>query len=115
MAIPVNIEDLLHKRKIEIPCRDGFVETAESINEPLNESLNEPLNNKELLVLSEISKKQQVNRKQLTEATGISAATMTRIISILSSEPLNLIERKGSKKDGGYVLTEKGITFLGQL
>ncbi len=45
-------------------------------------------------------------------STGISASTITRIISKLASEPLDLIERQGSKKDGGYILTHKGNALL---
>ena len=104
---------------IEIPCRDGFEDKVEPfkepLNEPLSEPLSEPLNEKELLVFTEISKKQAINRKQLIEITGISTTTITRIIAILSSEPLNLIERQGSRKDGGYVLTEKGHYYLNAL
>ena len=101
---------------IEIPCRKEFVETVMSLNEPLNETLNEPLNEtlnevldeKELLVLGEISRRQPINRKQLVQVTGISMATMNRIIRTLSSEPWELIVRQGAKKNGGYVLTGKG-------
>ena len=93
---------------IEIPCREGF----ENTSEPLNESLNEPLNDKEMLILREISNRQPINRKLLTQFTGIPASTVTRIISKLSTDPLALIERQGAKKDGGYILTEKGSAFL---
>ena len=43
---------------------------------------------------------------------GISRTSATRIITTLTSEPLNLIEYQGSKKNGGYVLTEKGKVFI---
>ena len=93
---------------IEIPCREGF----ENAGEPLNEPLNEPLSEKEMLILREISNRQPINRKLLTQFTGIPASTVTRIISKLSTDPFVLIERHGARKDGGYVLTEKGNTFL---
>ena len=132
MAIPINIEDLLNKRKIEynriefkkgwnpdkiyrticafanfqieIPCREGF----ENANEPLNEAINE----KEMLILREISNRQPINRKLLAQFTGILESTITRIISRLSTDPFVLVERQGAKKDGGYILTEKGSAFL---
>ena len=85
---------------IEIPCREGFENTSE------------PLNDEEVLILREISNRQPINRKLLTQFTGISASTVTRIISKLSTDPLALIERQGAKKDGGYILTEKGSAFL---
>ena len=85
---------------IEIPCREGFENTSE------------PLNDKEMLILREISNRQPINRKLLTQFTGIPASTVTRIISKLSTDPLALIERQGAKKDGGYILTEKGSAFL---
>ena len=93
---------------MEIPCRDGFENTIEPLNEPLNELLND----KEILIFREISRKQPVNRKSLAQFTDIPVSTVTRIISKLSSAPFVLIERQGAKKDGGYVLTEKGIAFL---
>ena len=70
------------------------------------------LNDKEMLILKEISNRQPVNRKLLTQFTGIPASTVTRVISKLSAEPLVLIVRQGAKKDGGYILTEKGNEFL---
>ena len=93
---------------IEIPCREGF----ENANEPLNEPLSEPLSEKEMLILREISNRQPINRKLLAQFTGIPESTITRIISRLSTDPFLLIERHGSKKDGGYILTEKGNAFL---
>ena len=93
---------------IEIPCREGF----ENANEPLNEPLSEPLSEKEMLILREISNRQPINRKLLAQFTGIPESTITRIISRLSTDPFVLIERHGAKKDGGYILTEKGNAFL---
>lgn len=92
---------------IEIPCREGFIKTFKPKNEPLNE--------KEILILSEISRRQSINRKSLADFTGISVSTITRIISKLSSELFELIERRGARKDGGYILTSKGVDFLIQL
>ena len=97
---------------IEIPCREGFENASEPLNESLNESLNEAINEKEMLILKEISNRQPINRKLLTQFTGIPASTVTRIISKLSAGPFLLIERQGAKKDGGYILTDKGSEFL---
>ena len=93
---------------IEIPCREEF----ENANEPLNEAINEPLSEKEMLILREISNRQPINRKLLAQFTGILESTITRIISRLSTDPFVLVERQGAKKDGGYILTEKGSAFL---
>ena len=38
--------------------------------------------------------------------------TIDRILKRLISEDLNLVEYQGSRKTGGYVLTEKGKTFV---
>lgn len=85
---------------IEIPCREGF------------ENKVEPLNEKTLLILNEIYNNQVINRKNLAIITGISISTITRIINELTSDPLNFIERCGSRKDGGYSLTESGKLYL---
>ena len=49
---------------------------------------------------------------QVIEYTNMSESTIKRIIAKLTSEPLKLIEREGSRKTGGYVLTEKGQVFI---
>ena len=45
----------------------------------------------------------------------ISRSTIERLLKSLSSDPLNLIEYQGSKKTGGYVLTEKGVAYYNSL
>lgn len=45
----------------------------------------------------------------------ISRSTIERLLKSLSSEPLNLIEYRGSKKTGGYVLTDKGAAYYHSL
>ena len=96
---------------IEIPCREGF----ENASEPLNEAINEAINKNALSVLLEISKSPYIKRKALLELMDISKATLERIIKQLSSDPLRLIEYQGSLKTGGYVLTEKGLAYLDAL
>ena len=96
---------------IEIPCREGF----ENAREPLNEAINEAINKNALSVLLEISKSPYIKRKALLELMDISKATLERIIKQLSSDPLRLIEYQGSLKTGGYVLTEKGLAYLDAL
>ena len=92
---------------IEIPCREGFENTSEPLNEVINKNA--------LTVLLEISKSPYIKRKALLELTDISKATLERIIKQLSSEPLRLIEYQGSLKTGGYVLTKKGWAYLDAL
>ena len=64
------------------------------------------------MVLKAISNRNVLNRMQVVECTNISESTVKRIITRLTSEPLELIEREGSRKTGGYVLTEKGKAFV---
>ena len=45
----------------------------------------------------------------------LSVRTISRILQNLSSDALGLIEYSGSKKTGGYLLTEKGQEFLKNL
>lgn len=49
------------------------------------------------------------------ERLTLSYSKTVKILKALSSEPLNLIEYQGSKKTGGYVLTEKGIAYYHSL
>lgn len=54
-------------------------------------------------------------RKDLHDAIKISMPTIDRILKQLISENLKLIEYQGSRKTGGYVLTEKGKAFVKSL
>lgn len=92
---------------IEIPCREGFGDRV-----LIGDDFIEPLNEKELIVLKAISNRNVLNRMQVVECTTISESTVKRIIMRLTSEPLKLIEREGSRKTGGYVLTGKGKFFV---
>lgn len=150
MAIPINVEDLLSKRKIEsnrrlgdylkelqlsegratgiltiqdelrkngseparietdegrtyflieIPCRDGFENEMEAENGTINE--------REAALIAEIAKQPGIKKNELAEKMDLSVRTISRILQNLSSDALGLIE-SGSKKTGGYVLTEIG-------
>ena len=63
--------------------------------------LNGPLKDKVMNLIAEIP---GVNRKDLVRRTGVSERTMTRNLSEL--ERSGKIERRGSKKTGGYFLAE---------
>jgi len=68
---------------------------------PLSGPLNGPLKDKVMNLIAEIP---GVNRKDLICRTGVSERTMTRNLSEL--ERSGKIERRGSKKTGGYFLAE---------
>ena len=94
MVIPVNIEDLLHKRKIESTriFKTGW--NPDKIYRTICAFANDFDN---------------IGGGYIID---ISKATLERILKQLSSEPLDLIEYQGSRKTGGYVLTEKGKAFV---
>ncbi len=153
MAIPINVEDLLNKRKmeanrrlgdylqelqlsegratgiptiqdelrkngseparietdegrtyflIEIPCRDGYENEMDAENGMINGTINE----REAALIAEIAKQPGIKKNELAEKMDLSVRTISRILQNLSSDALGLIE-SGSKKTGGYVLTEK--------
>ena len=91
--------------------RVGFFHGSISgpISGPLNGSLSGlksgplsgPLKDKVINLIAEIP---GVNRKDLVRRTGVSERTMTRNLSKL--ERSGKIERRGSKKTGGYFLAE---------
>ena len=62
-----------------------------------------------------IAKSPNIKRKEIMERLTMSYAKTVRILQSLSSAPLNLIEYQGSKKTGGYVLTEKGVAYYHSL
>lgn len=88
---------------IEIPCREEFKFPDEIINETINEH--------EVEVFLKIAEKQGINMKTLIAMSGLSKSTIYRLTKVLTTEPFSLIEYKGSRRIGGYVLTEKGVEF----
>lgn len=94
---------------IEIPCREGFE------NEALNGTINDKINDKIKTILLKISELRMAKRKDLHDAIKVSMPTVDRLLKQLISEELNLIEYKGSRKTGGYVLTERGEAYIKSL
>lgn len=105
---------------IEIPCREGFGDRVligddfifSDDGDAINDAINDEINNNARLVLLAISRTPFIKRKLLLDNIDISKATLERILKQLSSESLGLIEYQGSRKTGGYVLTEKGQAFV---
>ena len=91
---------------IEIPCRDGFENEMDAKNGTINGMINE----REAALIAEIAKQPGIKKNELAEKMDLSVRTISRILQN-SSDALGLIE-SGSKKTGGYVLTEKGLGYL---
>lgn len=70
------------------------------------------INNNARLVLIAISRTPFIKHKLLLDNIDISRTTLERILKQLSSEPLGLVEYQGALKTGGYVLSEKGKSFV---
>lgn len=161
MAIPINVEDLLNKRKIEssrrsgdylrdlqlsegratgiptiqdelrkngseparietdegrtyflieTPCREGVENEMDAKNGTINGTINGMINEREAALFAEIAKQPGIKKNELAGKMDLSVRTISRILQN-SSDALGLIE-SGSKKTGGYVLTEKGLAYL---
>ena len=96
---------------IEIPCREGFenkVITSETIPGTINGTINE----RDIVIMTELSKQPGMKKNELAEKLALSVRTISRILQNLSSDSLDFIKYYGSKKTGGYVLTEKGHAYL---
>ena len=91
---------------IEIPCRDGYENEMDAENGMINGTINE----REAALIAEIAKQPGIKKNELAEKMDLSVRTISRILQNLSSDALGLIE-SGSKKTGGYVLTEKSRSF----
>jgi len=74
---------------------------SDTANDTASGPLNGPLKDQIMNLIAEIP---GVNRKELVRRTGVSERTMTRNLSEL--ERSGKIERRGSKKTGGYFLAE---------
>lgn len=90
---------------IEIPCRKNEERTSMVTD-------TKTLTDKELRVMTIVQANSMINRKELSEKTGYSISTITRIINVLSSDLVGLIKRQGSKRDGGYILTDLARKYL---
>lgn len=100
---------------IEILCREGFgdrVLIGDDFIPSDDDEINDKINDKIKSILLRISELGIAKRKDLHDAIKISMPTIDRIFKQLISKELNLIEYQGSRKTGGYVLTEKGKGFV---
>ena len=100
---------------IEIPCREGFENETDAKNGTINGTINGMINEREAALIAEIAKQPGIKKNELAEKLDLSVRTISRILQNLSSDSLGLIEYSGSKKTGGYVLTEKGLAYLNML
>ena len=81
-------------------------------NGTINGSINDTINEREAALIAEIAKQPGIKQNELAEKMDLSVRTISRILQNLSSDALGLIGYSGSKKTGGYVLTEKGQEYL---
>ena len=100
---------------IEIPCREGFENEMDAKYGTINGMINGTINEREAALIAEIAKQPGIKKNELAEKMDLSVRTISRILQNLSSDALGLIEYSGSKKTGGYLLTEKGQEFLKNL
>ncbi len=77
-----------------------FVLFKEQLSDGLSDGLNDGLNDRQKLTLEEIRKNPGIKVKELSDKLGIPIDTLDRYIRIFVKR--NLIERRGSKKTGGY-------------
>jgi len=83
--------------------RSGAINSA--LNDGINGVLNKALINELVKVLKVIHNQIGINRIELIEKIGKGKTTLERYLKILKDS--NLIDYKGSKKTGGYYLTDK--------
>ena len=78
---------------------NGALKVDDPIKDPLNDPLNDPL---KIEILRSVKECPGVNRTRLVVKTGRNVEAVKRAISALVA--LKRIERRGSKKTGGYYL-----------
>ena len=72
---------------------------------------NGTINEREAALIAEIAKQPGIKKNELAEKMDLSVRTISRILQN-SSDALGLIEYSGSKKTGGYMLTDNGQESL---
>ena len=85
-----------------------------TINGTINGTIKGTINEREAALIAEIAKQPGIKKNELAEKMDLSVRTISRILQN-SSDALGLIEYSGSKKTGGYLLTEKGLAYLKML
>lgn len=83
-----------------------------TLNKVLNGTLKRTLNERQFSVLIEIAVNEGIQGTTISNKTGVSTRTVIKIISYLASEPIRLVEHRGSKKAGGYYLTSNCIDLF---
>jgi ATP-dependent DNA helicase RecG len=78
-----------------------------NISGELNGELNGELTDRQALVYKEIRNNPGINARELSETLEIPFSTVDKYIRIFNSK--GIIERKGSKKTGGYYIYGKQI------
>ena len=73
-----------------------------SENDALSEALNDALSDNEKLLLSLFTKNPALTQKGVVETTGLSRATVQRIVKKLAD--MGRLERSGSKKNGSWIV-----------
>jgi predicted HTH transcriptional regulator len=92
---PINIREVSDIQQVKI-----YSLMDEALNEPINEP-DEPIKS----IIGLILNRPGMNRSELVENSGKGFATVKRYLKILKDK--NLVEYKGSKKTGGYYLTDE--------
>jgi predicted transcriptional regulator len=67
---------------------------------------------RDLFVLAIIAIEKGISSPGLANIIGVSVNAVRKILKRLSELPYNLIERHGSRKTGGYYLTDTGFNFI---
>ena len=78
---------------------------VELLNEGINEGISEGIKARLIKIIKIIYQKDGIKTKGLAEMIGVSIQTIERDVNLLKM--LQLIEFKGAKKIGGYILTGK--------
>ena len=88
---------------------------TENVIETSGGTINGTINERALSILNSIATNPGIKKDELSDKHNLPTRTLSRSLQMLMSEPLGLIEYQGSKKTGGYVLTEKGLLFVQSL
>ena len=82
---------------------DGAIN--EALNGAINGAINKTIINELIKIIQTIHNQKGINRRELIDTIGKGKTTLERYLKVLKE--YDLIEYRGSKKTGGYYLTEK--------
>lgn len=100
---------------IEIPCHEGFEDSGDLWSDIVSEPAGTYINETDRLVLKAVADSPGIKRGGIMSATGLSLASVIKVLNAFGIEPLKLVECRYAAGRTEYFLTKKGEELISSL